>query len=104
MVTKKDELEMVETWEGANGSKYKVAGVCLVCGNKVYKCMTHPLRDEGLDARWAAVAVPGASMMGGGSKEPPQLYCQAHDPTRSIRREGMRPGDIMSGDSWTPRR
>ena len=90
--------------EFANGAKYKVAGVCLQCGNKVYQCKTHPLRDEALDARWAAVYVPGASMMGGGVKEEPQLYCQAHDPTRSMRREGMRPGDIMSGDVWSPQR
>ena len=96
--------EVEEIYEGVNGSKYKVAGVCLVCGNKVYKCMTHPLRDAGLDARWAVVAVPGASGMGGGIREKPQYYCQAHDPTRSMRHEGMRPGDVMSGDVWSPQR
>ena len=92
-----------DIWEAANGAKYKVAGVCLVCGNKVYQCITHPLRDEMMDSKWAAVYVPGASMMGAGEKEAPQLYCQAHDPTRSMRRDGIRPGEELPGDLWAPK-
>lgn len=101
---KAEELEEVETIDGDNGSKYKMVGKCLQCNNKVYLCLTHPLRDAGIDAQWAAVYVPGASMMGQGEKEAPQLYCQAHDPTRSMRREGLRPGDPIPGDVWQSQR
>lgn len=106
MPTKKEAAEEVvqeELFEAANGAKYKVAGVCLLCGNKVYQCLTHPVRDEMLDSKWAAVYVPGASMMGVGEKEQPQLYCQEHDPTRSMRRQGIRPGEQLPGDQWTPK-
>lgn len=106
MAVKKEAVEegQEELFEASNGAKYKVAGVCQVCGNKVYQCITHPLRDEMLDSKWAAVYVPGASMMGVGEKEMPQLYCQEHDPTRSMRRQGLRPGEQLPGDQWTPKR
>lgn len=102
---KVEEVEVEEEiWEAPNGAKYKVAGTCLQCHNKVYQCITHPLRDEMMDSKWAAVYVPGASLMGAGEKEAPQMYCQAHDPTRSMRRDGVRPGEPLPGDNWTPLR
>lgn len=103
MPAKKEEVEQEELWEASNGAKYKVAGVCQVCGNKVYQCITHPLRDEMMDGKYAAVYVPGASMMGEGDQEKPQMYCQAHDPTRSMRRDGIRPGEELPGDLWAPK-
>lgn len=93
-----------DIWTAENGAKYKVAGLCLQCNNPVYQCITHPLRDPMMDSKWAAVYVPGASMMGAGEKEAPMVYCQAHDPTRSMRREGIRPGEQLPGDNWTPLR
>jgi hypothetical protein len=98
-----EEVEEAEIFEAPNGAKYKVVGVCLVCNNKVYQCITHPLRDGMLDSKWAAVYVPGASMMGAGEKEMPMLYCQEDDPTRSMRRDGIRPGEHLPGDQWTPK-
>lgn len=103
-VESEEVVEEKEIWESPNGAKYEVAGTCLSCGNKVYQCITHPLRDPMMDSKWAAVYVPGASMMGAGVKEAPQLYCQAHDPTRNMRRSGLRPGEQLPGDEWQPQR
>jgi len=96
--------EEVEIREGAEGSKYKFAGKCEVCGKDLWVCISHPLRDPAVDATEVAVFVPGSRNMMGGEPEQAATYCRRHDPTAGMRRDGIRPGDPLPGDVWQPQR
>ena len=96
-------VEEVERRDGANDSVYELAGTCSICGKKVWVCKTHPKRDSSIDNDDVAVFVVG-SRGGGEVAEPPMTYCIKHDPTRSMRRSGIKHGDPIPGDVWQPQR
>jgi len=97
MANSKDNTEKVYL----NGAKYEAVGPCALCGETVYKCVTHPVRDEGMDKSFVAAFVVQGSAK---SDEPPALYCQKCDPTKKMRKAGKPANEPMSGDSWSPLR
>jgi hypothetical protein len=92
--------------EYASGAKYELAGQCQICGKKVWHCISHPLRDAGMDKTDIAVFVPSGRPTTPSDDyvpEPPTVYCIVHDPTRNMQnRRGRAPGETPLGDNWSP--
>jgi hypothetical protein len=94
-----------------NGARYKVAGNCAICGIELYDCLTYPIVDLSLQKSVTrAVFVPNsrpAFPTRDTIPQKPTVYCQEHDPTRSMRnRHGkkLEGGATVDGDSWAPLR
>lgn len=81
-----------------NGAEYEPVGACERCGETVYRCTTHPVRDPEMDRTFAAVYVPG-----GMGNLTASLYCQRHDPNAHLKaRVGKPDNEPLSGDAWQP--
>lgn len=104
MAVKKSEQEEPEVRmrDGANGSKYKFVGTCRVCGKELWKCTTAPNFDMGIEVKETAVFVANARNTGGENREPLETYCKDHNPYKSMQRSGLKPGDALPGDLWSP--
>lgn len=108
MRAEKGLTEIGEVIEFGNGAKYQNVGQCMACLTPVYQCITNRVRDDGAIGNRLAVYVAGArppAPLAGETAivpEPPSLYCQAHDPTRTMRHGGIRlePGEPMKEQYW----
>jgi hypothetical protein len=77
-------------------NEYEEVGVCAECGVKVYR-WRFGANDHRAIGRQLAVYVAN-----GNNAEPPQLYCQVHDPNISHRMASMPydPNRPISGDAY----
>jgi len=82
------ELKDVEVGEEEEITKYP--GSCLACGMPLYIIV------EGSNT--GAIGDQLAVFVVGAQGERPATYCQAHDPTRKLRREGLKPGTPIPGE------
>lgn len=78
-------------------SKYEEVGACAQCGTKVFKVL------EGTEH--SGIGNQLAVYVAFSHREPPGLYCQAHDPNLAHRMSfGVPNGDgTIPGDTWRPR-
>ena len=105
MPAKKEEVvaEPVETKDGLNGSKYELVGRCAVCGMKLWICITKPNIDLGITRTESPVYVNNGRTLGEEGEK--TVYCKKHDPYAHLKvKRGLRPGEELPGDLWTPLR
>jgi len=82
--------EMRDVEIGTEDEITNYPGVCMSCGVPLY--VLHEGKNVGAIGDQLAVCVVGAQ------GERPATYCQVHDPTRRMRRAGLKEGEIMPGD------